>query len=67
MTAHAEIRRVHDTRSATVVTALVDRGLVEADRRGEALLTVDAVLTATVAAPAPLRRRFAELAGSLGD
>lgn len=66
MTTHAEIRRVHDTRSATVVTALVDRGLVDADRRGEALLTVEAVLGGTVAAPAPLRRRFAELAGYLG-
>lgn len=57
---------VRDNRSDAVVGALVDRGLVAAVRRDEALAVVDHVLAGQSFAAAPLKRRFAELAGYLG-
>jgi hypothetical protein len=55
-----------DTRTVPLVSALVDSGLVLPDRRAEAVAVVDRVLGAQAPTPAPLRRRFAELAGYVG-
>ncbi len=57
---------VRDNRTDAVVGALVDRGLVAATRRDEAVDVVDHVLAGQSFAAAPLRRRFAELAGYIG-
>lgn len=59
-------RHGRDTRTRGVVDALVDRGLVAPDRRDEAVAVVDGVLGTQAAGSAPLRHRFAELAGYLG-
>lgn len=48
------------------MNALVDRGLLEPSRQHEAVEVVDRVLGTQQAGAAPLRRRFAELAGYLG-
>lgn len=51
----------------SVVTALVDRGLVAPERRDEAVAVVTPLLGATPAAgAAPVRRRLAEVAGYVG-
>lgn len=55
-----------DTRSGAIVDALVRQGLVQAERQGEAVTVVDRVLGTQEAGAAPLRRRFAELAGYVG-
>jgi hypothetical protein len=55
-----------DTRSGAIVDALVRQGLVGAERQGEAVTVVDRVLGTQEAGAAPLRRRFAELAGYVG-
>lgn len=55
-----------DARSGAIVGALVRQGLVEAERQGEAVTVVDRVLGTQEAGAAPLRRRFAELAGYVG-
>ena len=59
-------RAARDSRSGAVVTALVDRGLLPETRREEAVEVVDDVLGGQTVAPAPMRRRFAELAGYVG-
>lgn len=59
-------RQGRDTRSGPIVTALAERGLVPPDRQDEAVDVVDRVLGAQGAGAAPLRRRFAELAGYVG-
>lgn len=55
-----------DHRSALVVSALADRGLLVPGRHAEAVAVVDAALGSQRAPATPLRRRFAELAGYLG-
>lgn len=55
-----------DTRSGAIVDALVQQGLVHAERQGDAVTVVDRVLGTQEAGAAPLRRRFAELAGYVG-
>jgi hypothetical protein len=59
-------RPARDSRTGAVVAALVDRGLVPTARTEEALDVVDDVLGGQVVAPAPMSRRFAELAGYVG-
>lgn len=59
-------RQGRDTRTGAIVSALVAHGLVGADRQDEAVDVVDRVLGTQEAGAAPLRRRFAELAGYLG-
>jgi hypothetical protein len=49
-----------------VVAALVDRGLVQPDRAGEAHEVVTSALSGPTAADTPLRRRLAEVAGYVG-
>lgn len=58
--------RPGETRGGRVVAALVERGLVGADRTDEAVAVVDAALTSQLAGAIPLRRRLAELAGYVG-
>ncbi len=53
-------------RSTTIVTALVDHGLLADRDRAQALLVVHRALEAQAPATAPLKRRFAELAGYVG-
>jgi hypothetical protein len=64
------LHRAHparDLRSTAVVNALVDHDLVPAARRDEAYTVVEHVLGRQIlTAAAPLRRRFAELAGYVG-
>ncbi len=55
-----------DARSGAVVDALVRHGLLAAERQDEAVTVVDRVLGTQGAGAAPLRRRFAELAGYVG-
>lgn len=55
-----------DARTHGIVDALVDHGLVEPGQRDEAVAVVDRVLGTRHAGSAPLRRRFAELAGYVG-
>jgi len=51
----------------SVVAALVDRGLVAADRSAEAVAVVSPLLgVETELGPAPVRRRLAEVAGYVG-
>src|SRR4051794_13439263 len=57
---------VRDTRTLPVVTALVERGLLAPDHRGEAVEVVDLVLASQSVGASPLRRRVAELAGYVG-
>ncbi|MDX6300530.1 MAG: hypothetical protein QOF53_1744 [Nocardioidaceae bacterium] len=57
---------VRDTRTLPVVTALVERGLLAPDHRGEAVDVVDLVLASQSLGASPLRRRVAELAGYVG-
>ena len=53
-------------RSTTIVTALVDHGLLADRDRAQALVVVHRALEAQAPATAPLKRRFAELAGYVG-
>jgi small-conductance mechanosensitive channel len=53
-------------RTAEVVSALTNSGLVDPQRAGEARAVVDAVLSGRAAGAAPLRRRLAEVAGYVG-
>lgn len=55
-----------DVRSRAVVDALVESGLVGSGQQDAAVDVVDRVLGSQQAEAAPLRRRFAELAGYLG-
>jgi hypothetical protein len=55
-----------DLRSTTVVTALLDHGLLAAENRQQALAVVHRSLEGQGPPAAPLKRRFAELAGYLG-
>lgn len=55
-----------ERRADTVVSRLVGRGLVDPDRVEEAREVVRAALDDRTAAPAPLRRRLAEVAGYIG-
>lgn len=57
---------VRDTRTLHLVSALVDAGLVESDRRTDAEHVVDGVLAGQATPAAPMRRRLAELAGYVG-
>lgn len=68
MTTHQipRARPGRDTRSGAIVGALLEHGLVPAERQAEAVDVVDRVLGTQQAGAAPLRRRFAELAGYLG-
>lgn len=59
-------RAPRDTRSGTVVSALVDHGLLSPSRREEAIAVVDRALGEQRLGTAPLGRRFAELAGYVG-
>ena len=59
-------RAPRDARSGAIVTALVDRGILARDRSDDAVTVVDEVLGTQATGPAPLRRRFAELAGYVG-
>lgn len=66
-TQHAHRARApRDTRSGTVVAALVERGLLSPSRRDEAVAVVDEALGEQRLGHAPLGRRFAELAGYIG-
>ena len=55
-----------DTRTRGIVDALDDQGVVGPEKRDDAVAVVDRVLGTQHAGSAPLRRRFAELAGYLG-
>src|SRR3954447_24904524 len=57
---------VRDTRTAPLVSALVDAQLIDPDRRDAAMSVVERVLGAQSTATAPLKKRFAELAGYVG-
>lgn len=59
-------RQGRDARTSGIVDALVDEGLLGSERREDAVAVVDRVLGTQHAGSAPLRRRFAELAGYLG-
>ena len=59
-------RSLRDNRSLTLVTALVDHGLVPAGRRDEAIDVIDRTLAGQAIAVGPMKRRFAELAGYVG-
>ena len=59
-------RQGRDARTGGIVDALVDEGLLGSERREDAVAVVDRVLGTQHAGSAPLRRRFAELAGYLG-
>jgi MFS family permease len=62
----AATQNVRDTRTATVVSALVDAELLDPGRRAEAMSVVERVLGSQSTATAPVRKRFAELAGYVG-
>jgi hypothetical protein len=62
----APARRRRDGRSDAIVAALVERGLVPLDHQDEAAGVVDQVIGSQQAGAAPLRRRFAEIAGYVG-
>ncbi len=55
-----------DSTSRAVVDALTDAALLPRDRSAEAVAVVDRVLGREVDSGAPLRRRFAEVAGYVG-
>jgi hypothetical protein len=55
-----------DTRTAPLVSALVEARLIDPDRRDEAMSVVERVLGARSTATASLKKRFAELAGYVG-
>jgi hypothetical protein len=55
-----------DPRTAGLVTALVQSGVVVPERAGEVAAVVDRVLGDQGAAASPVRRRLAELAGYIG-
>lgn len=55
-----------DSKSRAVVDALTDAALLPRDRSAEAVAVVDRVLGLEVDSGAPLRRRFAEVAGYVG-
>lgn len=59
-------RQLRDNRSLVLVSALVDRGLVHAERRDEAIDVVDRTLAGQAITVGPMKRRFAELAGYVG-
>src|SRR4051794_30897551 len=65
MTAHPRTVR-GDTRTAPLVSALVDAQLIDPGRRDEAMSVVERVLGAQSIATASLKKRFAELAGYVG-
>lgn len=58
--------RSRGDRSSAIIAALVEQGLVSGERRDEAAAVVEAALGPPSTVPAPLRRRFAELAGYVG-
>jgi len=64
MTAHP--LTVRDTRTAPLVSALVDAQLIDPDRRDAAMSVVERVLGAQSTATASVKKRFAELAGYVG-
>ncbi len=66
MTTSMAPRKVHDRRSALVVTALEGRGLVDVSRHDEVIDVVDGVLAGHAFEPATMRRRLSELAGYVG-
>ena len=66
MTTHAKPQPVKDSRTATVVSALIGSGLVDPVRENEAVVVVDRALTGQAATSSTLRNRFAELAGYVG-
>src|SRR4051794_4082379 len=57
---------VRDTRTAALVSALVDAQLIDPDRRDAAVSVVERVLGAQSPATASVKNRFAELAGYVG-
>lgn len=64
MTTH--IKSIRDTRALSLVSALVDEGLVVPTRRNDAIDVVDRVLGGQAAVSPSLKKRFAELAGYVG-
>lgn len=64
MKAHPQT--VRDTRTAPLVSALVDAQLIDPGRRDEAMSVVERVLGTQSPATASLMKRFAELAGYVG-
>lgn len=66
MTMHEHPAPVRDSRTVSLVSALVSHGLVDPSRQDEARSVVDRALAGQVTADAPLKRRFAELAGYIG-
>lgn len=61
-----ETKQVRDARSLTLVSALINHGLVDATREGEAVDLVDRTLGGQQSPPSSMRQRFAELAGYVG-
>jgi hypothetical protein len=61
-----EVRPARDARTAALVSALVEQGLVPREREAEAAAVVDRTLGGQETLPAPVRRRIAELAGYVG-
>lgn len=64
MTAHPQT--VRDSRTAPLVSALVDARLIDPARREEAMSVVERALHAQSTSMGSLKKRFAELAGYLG-
>jgi hypothetical protein len=63
---NADARTGLDTCTGPLVSALVDAQLIDQGRRDEAMSVVERVLGAQSTARAPLKKRFAELAGYVG-
>ena len=61
-----DTKQVRDARSLTLVSALVNHGLVDATRESEAVDLVDRTLGGQQSPPSSMRQRFAELAGYVG-
>jgi len=61
-----EMKQLRDTRTASLVAALISHGLVDPAREREATDVVDTSLGGQQGLPSSLRQRFAELAGYVG-